>query len=79
MKNQEILDFIAEVISVTSESVIKNIVITDSSESIEEWDSIVTVALATAISTRFNIDIGIEELDKITKVENIINLINKDV
>jgi len=78
MKNQEILDFIAEVISVSSETDIKSIVITDSSETIKEWDSIVTVALATAISSKFNIEIGIEKLDKITKVENIINLINNN-
>lgn len=78
MKNQEILEFIAEVISASSESDIKSIHITDSSETIKEWDSIVTVALATAISSKFNIEIGIEKLDKITKVENIINIINNN-
>ena len=50
----------------------------DSSDTVEKWDSLVTVNLSMAIASEFNIDLDIDELEQLNSVKGILDILEKN-
>ena len=77
MKEDLILKLVSEVISSINNKEI-TIQIDDSIETVESWDSLATVTIASAIGAEYGIDLDIDDLEQLTSVKNIIGLIQKN-
>ena len=44
-------------------------------DTVEKWDSLVTVNMAMALAERFGLDIGVDDLEKLGSVQGILDLI----
>ena len=74
MEKKAVLKFVGEILSKKSEII--NISFEDSTQTVPEWDSLATVNIASALESEYNIEIDIDELEIITSVEGIYNLLN---
>lgn len=71
------LNFIESVIRTAANNPNISLSKDDSTDTINSWDSLVTVSLATALSSEYGIELDIDQLEKITSVKGIIEVINQ--
>ena len=76
MNEDSILKFIAEVISSVNDSPSIALTRDDSVDTISEWDSLVTVALAAGLSSEYDVSIGVDELDKVSSVKGVFEILS---
>lgn len=78
MNQKLILKFIEDIVNSSSNKKKKiKIKITDSINTINEWDSLTTMAIAAGLNSEYGINLELSDLEKIVSVKGIINLINK--
>lgn len=78
MNQKLILKFIENIINSSSNKKKKiKIKIKDSINTIDEWDSLATMAIAAGLNSEYGINLELSDLEKIKTVKGIINLINK--
>ena len=71
------LDFIQSTIQAAINDNSVKISENDNSDTVEKWDSLVTVSIATALSSDYNIELDVDELEKVNSVMGILELIEK--
>ena len=75
IEREDILRLISEIIQgITGDPSIK-ISDADGSDTIEEWDSLVTVAIATACNDEYALEVDVDELDKFSSVAAILDML----
>ena len=77
MDQKSLLRFLEKVIANTSEQ--NSVVLTmgDTADSVAGWDSLVTVSIAAALTDEFNFKLSIDDLDNLTSVKSIYEIISK--
>lgn len=70
--NQEIKELVAEVFNIDESEVTPNL----SQDTLDNWDSLNHLQLVTAVEEEFNISLTMDEIDEITNIEKLINVIN---
>ena len=76
MEKKVILKLIGEILNNTDNSKPIDLSFDDSIDTIPEWDSLATVSIAAALSSEYDIEIDMDEIEMLTSVKDIINLIN---
>jgi len=76
MEVKLVLKLISSVISSSSGKPPVEISLSDSMETIEEWDSLATVTLAAALDSEFGISIEVDDLESLSSVKGIMQLLN---
>ena len=71
----EQLEFIASVIQACTNDDSVVLSSSDTMDTVEKWDSLVTVNMAMALAERFGLDIGVDDLEKLGSVQGILDLI----
>lgn len=75
IEREDILRLISEIIQgITGDPSIK-ISDADGSDTIEEWDSLVTVAIATAFNDEYALEVDVDQLDKFSSVAAILDML----
>ena len=75
----EYIDFISSVVASTADIDEIALSANDSIDTVEQWDSLVTVNMAIALSDRFGITVGVDDLDELTSVEGILGVIERSI
>ena len=75
----EYIDFISSVVASTADIDEIALSANDSIDTVEHWDSLVTVNMAIALSDRFGITVGVDDLDELTSVEGILGVIERSI
>ena len=76
MEVKLVLKLISSVISSSSGKPPVEIHLSDSMETIEEWDSLATVTLAAALDSEYGISIEVDDLESLSSVKGIMQLLN---
>jgi len=76
MNQALILKFIEEVIINISGKLSVKIGLNDSTDTIEEWDSLVTMTLAANLNSEYGVDLDIDDLEKVSSVKGICHLLS---
>jgi|OM-RGC.v1.033089680 acyl carrier protein len=74
---QTVIDVICDALNVGTNEEILTIDINDSVDTIKRWDSLVTVSIALAISSKFGLELDIDSLEEMTSVKKIISLVSE--
>ena len=76
VKEDIILKFVNEILIASSGNDELSIKIEDSAETIEEWDSLFIMTIASSLSSKFNVKVTLDDLDKLSSVRGIISIVN---
>ena len=78
MKVEEdiILKFVNEILIASSGNDELSIKIEDSADTMEEWDSLFIMTIASSLSSKFNVRVTLDDLDKLSSVRGIISIVN---
>ena len=76
MKQALILRFIEEAIVNVSGKLTVKIGPNDSTNTIEEWDSLVTMIIAANLNSEYGVDLDVDDLEKVSSVEGICHLLS---
>tara|TARA_B100000123_G_C25657856_1_gene396256 strand:- start:620 stop:859 length:240 start_codon:yes stop_codon:yes gene_type:complete len=76
VKEDIILKFVNEILIASSGNDELSIKIEDSAETIEEWDSLFIMTIASSLSSKFNVKVTLDDLDKLSSVKGIISIVN---
>tara|TARA_B100000963_G_scaffold337106_1_gene332792 strand:- start:2086 stop:2325 length:240 start_codon:yes stop_codon:yes gene_type:complete len=76
VKEDIILKFVNEILITSSGNDELSIKIEDSAETIEEWDSLFIMTIASSLSSKFNVNVTLDDLDKLSSVKGIISIVN---
>ena len=76
VKEDIILKFVNEILIASSGNDELSVKIEDSAESIEEWDSLFIMTIASSLSSKFNVKVTLDDLDKLSSVRGIISIVN---
>ena len=76
VKEDIILKFVNEILIASSGNDELSIKIEDSAESIKEWDSLFIMTIASSLSSKFNVKVTLDDLDKLSSVRGIISIVN---
>ncbi len=71
-----ILKFINEVLIASSGNDDLSVKFNDSSETIVEWDSLFIMTMASSLSSKFNVKVTLDDLERLSSVEGIISIVN---
>ena len=74
MTSSEVVELIAEALSVDASEINENTTASD----IEMWDSIGVVNLVAMLDEKFNIELRVEEMEQVTSVNQILELLRKN-
>ena len=74
VKEDTILKFVNEISSSGNDEL--SIKIEDNAETIEEWDSLFIMTIASSLSSKFNVKVTLDDLDKLSSVRGIISIVN---
>ena len=75
MDQKSVLKFIKNIIIASSGKKTIKLSINSSSKNIKEWDSLVTVTLASTLNSEYNLNLNIDDLEKISSVKGIFKLL----
>lgn len=76
VKENIILKFVNEILIASSGNDELSIKIEDSAETVEEWDSLFIMTIASSLSSKFNTKVTLDDLDKLSSVRGIISIVN---
>lgn len=76
VKEDIILKFVNEILIASSGNDELSIKIEDNAETIEEWDSLFIMTIASSLSSKFNVKVTLDDLDKLSSVRGIISIVN---
>ncbi len=76
VKEDIILKFVNEILIASSGNDELSIKIEDSAETLEEWDSLFIMTIASSLSSKFNVKVTLDDLDKLSSVRGIISIVN---
>ena len=76
VKEDIILKFVNEILIASSGNDELSVKIEDSAESIKEWDSLFIMTIASSLSSKFNVKVTLDDLDKLSSVRGIISIVN---
>ncbi len=76
VKEDIILKFVNEILIASSGNDELSVKIEDSAESIDEWDSLFIMTIASSLSSKFNVKVTLDDLDKLSSVRGIISIVN---
>ncbi len=76
VKENIILKFVNEILIASSGNDELSIKIEDSAETVEEWDSLFIMTIASSLSSKFNAKVTLDDLDKLSSVRGIISIVN---
>ena len=76
VKEDIILKFVNEILIASSGNDELSIKIEDSAETLEEWDSLFIMTIASSLSSKFNVKVTLDDLDKLSSVKGIISIVN---
>ena len=76
VKEDIILKFVNEILIASSGNDELSIKIEDSAETIEEWDSLFIMTISSSLSSKFNVKVTLDDLDKLSSVKGIISIVN---
>lgn len=76
VKEDTILKFVNEILIASSGNDELSIKIEDNAETIEEWDSLFIMTIASSLSSKFNVKVTLDDLDKLSSVRGIISIVN---
>jgi acyl carrier protein len=71
-----ILKFVNEVLIASSGNDDLSVKFDDSSETIVEWDSLFIMTMASTLSSKFNVKVTLDHLERLSSVEGIVSIIN---
>ena len=77
MDQKSLLRFLEEVIANTSGQNSVVLTMDDTADSVSGWDSLVTVSIAAALTDEFNFKLSIDDLENLTSVKTIYEIISK--
>lgn len=72
---EDILSLISDIIGGLTGNSSPTISDVDGADTIEGWDSLVTVAIATALSDEYGLEVEVDELDKFSSVAAIFDML----
>jgi acyl carrier protein len=72
-----LLSFLEEVIASASDQEKIRLTIEDNADTVPGWDSLVTVSIAAALNEEYNIQLTIDDFDKLTSVKSILEIVSK--
>jgi acyl carrier protein len=75
MDQKSVLKFIKNIIIASSGKKTIKLSINSSSKNIKEWDSLVTMTLASTLNSEYNLNLNIDDLEKISSVKGIFKLL----
>ena len=75
MNQKSVLKFIKNNICTISGNSNIEVGVNDSTKTIKEWDSLVSMTLASTISSEYGIDLEIDDIEKLSSVKGIFNLL----
>lgn len=76
VKEDIILKFVNEILIASSGNDELSIKIEDSAETLEEWDSLFIMTIASSLSSKFKVKVTLDDLDKLSSVRGIISIVN---
>ena len=76
VKEDIILKFVDEILIASSGNDELSIKIEDSAETLEEWDSLFIMTIASSLSSKFKVKVTLDDLDKLSSVRGIISIVN---
>ena len=76
VKEDIILKFVNEILIASSGNDELSIKIEDSADTMEEWDSLFIMTIASSLSSKFNVRVTLDDLDKLSSVRGIISIVN---
>lgn len=77
MDQTSLLSFLEEIIASASDQEKISLTLDDTADTISGWDSLVTVSIAAALSEELNIQLTIDDFDKLTSVKSILEIVSK--
>ena len=77
MNQKSLLIFLEELIANTSDQKSIKLTMDDNIDTVSEWDSLITVSIAAALSEEFNIKLSIDDIEKLTSVRSIYEILSK--
>ena len=77
MNQTSLLSFLEEVIASASDQEKITLTIEDTADTVSGWDSLVTVSIAAALAEELNIQLTIDDFDKLTSVKSILEMVSK--
>ena len=75
MDQASVLRFLEDIIASSSEKLSVKLDADDGIDTIEDWDSLITVSIAVALSSEFGINLDLDDLEKITTVKGVMDVV----
>ena len=77
MDQASLLLFLEEIVTSISDQKSVTLTIDDSIDTVDGWDSLVTVSIAAALKDELNLNLSLDDLENLTSVKSILAIVSK--